>query len=151
MQIYVDMDGVLADFDGHYDNLFGYQPLRPGGCNWKLVKGVEDFYLTMPQMPDLDMLWDRLYPHNPIVLTGIPSQINAADNDKRTWAKKHLTLDTEIICCAARDKYKYCRPGDLLIDDYARHKQRWLDAGGIWITHTSAFDTCRQLDELGIF
>ncbi len=150
MQIYVDMDGVLVDFDAHYKKLFGYVPVRPGGTDWKLVRSVGDFYLTLPQMPDLDQLWDRVYPHSPIILTGVPSQINAADNDKRTWALKHLTPDTEMICCLAKDKALHCKPGDILIDDYERHKQKWLDAGGIWITHTSALDTCRQLDAIGI-
>ncbi len=150
MQIYVDMDGVLADFDGHYEKLFGYIPVRPGGCDWKLVNGVEDFYLTMGEMPDLNTLWDRLYLHNPTVLTGIPRQIDAAENDKRRWANVHLPPGTQVICCQAKDKYRYCKPGDLLIDDYSRHKPAWLNAEGIWITHTSAIDTCRQLDSLGV-
>lgn len=150
MQIYVDMDGVLADFNAHYEKLFGYRPQRPDGTDWRLVNGAEDFYINMREMPDLNTLWDRLYPHNPIILTGIPSQIDAAENDKRRWAAAHLTSDTRIICCQAKDKYRYCMPGDLLIDDYVRHKQAWLNAGGIWITHTSALDTCRQLDALGI-
>lgn len=150
MQIYCDMDGVLADFDAYYEKLFGYVPTRPGGTDWALVRSVDDFYLKMPRMSDLDTLWDRIHKHNPIVLTGIPSQIDAADNDKREWAKAHLPPGIKMICCAAKDKSLHCEPGDILIDDYERHKSKWLDAGGVWITHTSAKDTCRQLDELGL-
>ena len=150
MQIYVDMDGVLADFDRHYLRIFGYAPTRPGGVDWKAVRAHKGFYGAIPRMPDLDVLWDRLYPHNPIVLTGIPSNVPEAEANKREWLTKHLAPDTKIICCLAKDKHTHCQPGDLLIDDYERHRKAWLDAGGIWITHTSALDTCAQLDALGI-
>ena len=150
MQIYVDMDGVLADFDRHYLRIFGYMPVRPGGTDWKAIRGHEGFYQGIPEMHDLGVLWDRLYPHKPIVLTGIPQQVDEAEANKREWITKHLTPDTEVICCAAKDKATYCKPGDLLIDDYEKHRQRWLDAGGVWITHINAKATCAWLTELGI-
>ncbi len=150
MQIYCDMDGVLADFDAHYLRIFGYVPTRPGGTDWKAVRAHPDFYATIPPMPDLKALWRRLSPHNPIVLTGIPSIVPEAAGNKRDWITKHLPLCIEIICCRAADKATYCRPGDLLIDDYSRHRQAWLNAGGFWITHTSAESTLEQLTEMDI-
>jgi hypothetical protein len=152
MQIYVDMDGVLADFDKHYLKTFGKVPMRPGGVDWKAVREHKGFYQSIPQMPDLDMLWDRLYPYKPIVLTGIPSSVAEAEaeDNKREWCKRHLTPDTEIITCRAKDKHTFCQPGDLLIDDYEKHRQLWIDAGGLWITHINARATCAWLTELGI-
>ena len=41
-------------------------------------------------------------------------------------------------------------PGDILIDDWEKHKDAWVNAGGIWITHTSAKDTIEQLHNLVI-
>ena len=150
MQIYVDMDGVLADFNRHYLRIFGYTPKRPGGTDWKAIRAHEGFYATIPRMPDLDVLWDRLYPHKPIVLTGVPSSVPEAEANKRAWLVKHITPDTEVIYCRAKDKHTYCQPGDLLIDDYERHRLAWLDAGGVWITHKSAQNTCERLTEMGI-
>ncbi len=150
MQIYCDMDGVLADFDAHYLRIFGYTPIRPGGADWKAVRAQLGFYATIPPMPYLDALWERLCPHNPIVLTGIPSNVPEAEANKREWIARHLPPRTHVICCRSADKATYCKPGDLLIDDYPRYKQRWLDAGGVWITHVSAQSTCAQLTALGI-
>ena len=149
MQIYCDMDGVLADFDAHYLRIFGYVPTRPGGTDWKAVRAHPGFYATIPPMPGLSALWNRLSPHGPIVLTGLPSWPHA-EAEKREWINRHLPPRTHVICCRAADKHQFCRPGDLLIDDYPRHKQRWLDAGGVWITHVSAQSTCAQLTALGI-
>ncbi len=150
MQIYVDMDGVLADFDAHYLRIFGYTPTRPGGTDWKAVRAHEGFYATMPPMPDLDVLWSRLYPHNPIILTGVPASIPEAEGNKLEWIVRNLPSMPEVICCQAKDKANHCLPGDLLIDDYEKHRLVWLDACGIWITHTSARNTCARLDELGV-
>lgn len=152
MQIYVDMDGVLADFDRHYLRIFGVELSKTvDKVDWKAVRNHKGFYQTIPQMSDLGVLWDRVYPYNPIVLTGIPSSVAEAEDNKRAWAKRHLTPDTKIICCLSKDKREYCQPGDLLIDDREKYRHLWLDAGGVWITHTSAQDTCTQLDSMGIF
>ena len=149
MQIYVDMDGVLADFERHYLDTFGKVATRPGGTDWKAVRAHEGFYLSMPPMPDMDVLWARLRPYNPIVLTGIPQQVEEAPANKRAWLNKHLP-DVPMIACMAKDKAKYCAPGDLLTDDYERHKHLWLIAWGLWITHYSAKSTCTRLAAIGI-
>ena len=52
--IWLDMDGVLADFDGHYQACFGVKPTRwpePDTVDWKLIAAVPDFYLNLPLMP----------------------------------------------------------------------------------------------------
>ena len=151
MQIYVDMDGVLADFDRHYLRTFGKVPTRPGGTDWKAIRVHEGFYAGIPPMPDMNVLWGYLRPHKPIVLTGIPSNVPEAKANKQEWIKKYLPLDTKVIYCQAKNKYKNCLPGDLLIDDYDKHKQAWLSAGGLWIDHTSAKFTCAQLYALEIY
>ncbi len=150
MQIYVDMDGVLADFSRHYLRTFGYVPKRPGGTDWKAVRAHKGFYQGIPPMKDLDVLWARLAPYSPIVLTGIPSSVAEAEANKLEWIVKNLFTMPEVICCRAKDKANYCLPGDLLIDDYEKHQHLWLAAGGHWITHISAEATCLRLTLLGI-
>jgi len=56
----------------------------------------------------------------------------------------------EVRCCLAREKCLHASPGDILVDDWDKHRKLWLKAGGIWIAHTSAADTGRQLTELGL-
>jgi hypothetical protein len=42
-------------------------------------------------------------------------------------------------------------PGDILVDDYLKYRHLWEEAGGVFIHHTSASNTLRQLAALGFF
>jgi hypothetical protein len=151
MQLFVDMDGVLADFDRHHAALFGTRPCRNSTrVDWKAVHRAKDFFLGIPPMADLEDLWARIERHRPIVLTGIPVSVPEAEDNKRTWVRAHLGENVEVRTCLAREKYLHASPGDVLIDDWEKFRQLWIDAGGRWITHVSAADTDRALAELGL-
>ena len=151
VQVFVDMDGVLADFDLHYETHFGTRPCKKSdNVNWKAVQAVKGFNLNIPPMADLEALWARIERHNPIVLTGTPSSVPEAADNKRAWARKHLGEDVRVICCQAKEKYMHASRGDILIDDRMKYKDLWVAAGGRWITHVSAADTARQLSEMGL-
>src|SRR5262249_36155678 len=151
MQLFVDMDGVLADFDGHHEVEFGTRPCRNSArVDWKAVRKIEHFFLHIPPMPDLYSLWARIERYEPIVLTGIPVSVAEAADNKRAWVRKHLGDKVEVRTCLAREKYLHATPGDILIDDWEKFRQLWLDAGGRWVTHRSAAETDRALAELGL-
>lgn len=149
-QIFVDMDGVLADFDRHYDMTCGRRK-EGGDVIWGLVHQFPDFFSNIPPMADMRTLWRYIRSHNPIVLTGIPSSIEGVGQQKRAWVKRHLGKDIPVITCPSRDKCLYIkRRGDILIDDRPNYKTRWEDCGGKWITHVSADDTIQQLRSMGL-
>lgn len=151
MQLYVDMDGVLADFDTQYEHHFGIRPCKNSdNVDWDAVRSVPDFYLGIPPMADLGELWTRIARYNPIVLTGIPWSVAEAAENKRAWVKRNLGAHVEVRCCRSKEKCMHAQPGDILIDDWEKYRQLWLDAGGIWITHTSAADTDRALAGMGL-
>ena len=151
MQLFVDMDGVLADFNAHYEAVFGVIADRVlDNVDWQAVRGVRNFYLNMPPMADLDALWRRIERHRPIVLTGVPKDVEEAPDNKRGWVRRHLGKHVEVRCCLSKEKYLHAFPGDVLIDDWEKYKSRWEDAGGIWITHVSAAETGRRLSECGL-
>src|SRR5262245_14849256 len=151
MQLFVDMDGVLADFDAHHQALFGTRPCKNSTrVDWKAVGRAKDFYLGIPPMPDFGVLWARIERHRPIVLTGIPVSAPEAADNKRAWIRMHLGDHVEVRTCLAREKYLHASPGDVLIDDWEKHRQLWLDAGGIWITHQNALMTDRALTAMGL-
>lgn len=148
MQIFVDMDGVLADFDSGYEAAFGIRPsTKTDNVDWKKVRTREGFYFNLPPMSDMPLLWAYVAQFKPIILTGIPSSVEEAASNKTAWVRRHLG-DTEIRCCLSREKYKHCSPGDILIDDWEKHKDKWVNAGGIWITHRHAAETIEQLREI---
>lgn len=146
--IWVDMDGVAADFDAHHEALFGYKPTRwpqKDTANWDGIRNTPHFYATMPMMPDALELLDGIRPRPFKMLTGVPQSVDTASNDKVDWVRAKIASQPETICCRSRDKYLFCRPGDVLIDDYLKYRDRWIDAGGIFIHHTSARSSLQQL------
>jgi len=144
------MDGVLADFDTHYEDVFGVQVSKAkDDVDWAKVGAHPNFYLNMPPFYDTDELWNYVQRYNPIILTGIPrpeSVPEAADN-KRAWIRKCLDPDVEVVCCRSREKCRYAKDS-VLVDDWDRYRHLWVGRGGIWITHISANQTIKELDAI---
>lgn len=151
MQLFVDLDGVLADFDSHYDTLFGGRPdKKDDSVDWKAIAKADKFFFNLPPMPDYEALWARVERHKPIILTGIPSSVPNAPDLKRAWVSKYIGPSVPVITCASKNKCNYASPGDVLIDDWEKHKAKWENVGGIWITHVNAVETAKRLTEIGL-
>lgn len=152
-QIFVDLDGVLCDFDKGYELRFGHRPSKENGSthdvDWQAVRGSKDFYATLPPMEDYLHLWQYVEPYKPIVLTGVPSSVPEAQANKQEWVIRHLPKGTPMVACLSAEKCKYAEPGDILIDDWTKYQHLWVAAGGVWVTHTSAVATINKLRELG--
>lgn len=152
-QIFLDCDGVLADFDTHFESIFDipapeYEDKHGSEKFWNDIQSVGNFYLDLPLMEDAKELYEAVKDHKPIILTGCPEG-GWAEPQKRMWGHKNF-YGVPMITCMARNKSDYCLRGDVLVDDREGHKQRWIDAGGIWITHTSAENSIKELKTLGV-
>lgn len=151
MQIFCDLDGVLADFDTGYENAFGVRPsILADNVDWKLIEQTPHFYRDLPVMPGAYMLWNHIKRYIPIILTGIPSSIATAAEDKRVWVTANIGPQIEVRCCASKDKYLNAAPGDILIDDWEKYRDLWVSHGGIWVTHETAPGTIMKLLNMGI-
>ena len=147
-QLYLDCDGVLADFDRGATAVLGLRPntyeARHGpGHFWRKLAAAPDFYFGLPLMADAMILFEGVRHLDPIILTGLP-QGNWAAGQKVRWAARHFP-GTRIITTLARDKRDHCREGDVLVDDQLRHRHRWEEAGGIFIRHRNAAETLVEL------
>ncbi len=150
-QLYLDCDGVLADFDTGATAILGMPPRafekRHGlGRFWQKLATAPDFYFGLPLLPDAMRLFDAVKHLNPIILTGLPRGNWAADQKVR-WAAQHFP-GTRIITTMARDKRDHAKEGDVLVDDLLKHRERWEEVGGIFVHHRSADET---LDELKLY
>jgi hypothetical protein len=147
-RLWLDMDGVLADFDRHYESEFGLSTGKGLDLvDWDLVRGRKHFYRDIPPMPDMMELWSAVAHLNPVILTGIPYSVEEAEANKREWADLHFP-GVHVTCCLSREKYKHALMGDCLVDDRPRYQGLWEQAGGVWITHISAADTIKRLKDL---
>jgi hypothetical protein len=149
-QLYLDCDGVLADFDKGAAAALGMPPRayqkRHGIVRfWNKLAKAPDFYFGLPLLPDAERLFEAVRHLGPIILTGLPVGNWAADQKVR-WAAKHFP-GTRIITTMARDKRDHARPGDVLVDDQPRHAHLWEEAGGIFIHHRSVDETLERLKE----
>lgn len=147
-QLYLDCDGVLADFDTGATAILGLPPTpyekRHGPVRfWRKLAEAPDFYFGLPLLPDAMALFEAVRHLDPIILTGTPRGNWAADQKVR-WAVKHFP-GTRIITTLARDKREHCKEGDVLVDDQLRHAPLWREAGGIFVHHRNAASTLGKL------
>jgi hypothetical protein len=147
---FCDCDGVLADFNGHVQTLFGTDPDRmPETALWQAIDSVPDFYLTIPLKADARQLWNAIKPFHPIILTGCPAHnYDESARQKVIWIKRHFG-DVEVITCLSRNKpLSMNAPGDILIDDRSGNIKKWIKAGGIGILHTNAASTIAKFQDI---
>jgi len=154
MQLFLDCDGVLADFDRRATEILGYAPRDFEGSNgekdmWDRLYATPDFFYSLEPMIDAFELYEAVAHLNPVILTGKPRGDWAIDQKLR-WRRKYFP-HVPMIVCPSKDKFLYAKPGDILIDDWLKHRPTWENGGGIWIHHTSAADSILQLKTLGIY
>ena len=149
--LFLDADGVLADFDAGAKALLGmtaceFEARRGRGAFWKRLATAPGFYAGLPEMPDARILFDAVKHLQPTILTGLPLGKWAAPQ-KVKWAAEHFP-GVPIITCMARDKHKHMKPGDVLVDDRENHRAAYEAEGVVFIHHKNAEDSLRQLAKI---
>ena len=156
MQLFLDCDGVLADFDKKAIEIFGMHPRefeKKYGKDefWKAIANSSDFFYELEEMEDAHELYEGTKHLDPIILTGAP--LVAAEwgpDQKKRWVARMFGPTQRVIVCRSKNKYLHGKPGDILIDDWEEYMHKWTKMGGIWITHISAKRSLSKLEQLGI-
>jgi PAS domain-containing protein len=152
--IYLDMDGVIVDFDRQFEEAFDMPPREfeeAFGTEmfWKKIeeRGV-GFWRGMKWMPGGQELYNRVAQHDHYLLSS-PSKSNTSKIGKHMW-KKDNTPNTKLILSRSYNKKNYADKSNILIDDRESNIQQWRDAGGIGILYKSAEQVNAELDKLGL-
>ncbi|SFS47112.1 hypothetical protein [Brevundimonas viscosa] len=151
-RIYLDCDGVLADFERGAAEVLGMPPrafeARFGlRAFWARLGSAEDFFGRLELLPDAMDLYAAVRHREPVILTGLPRG-GWAEAQKRRWAGRHFP-GVEVITTRAALKREHCHPGDALVDDTVKFRHLWEQEGGVFITHTSAAGSIAELRRLG--
>ena len=151
LYIFLDLDGVFADFNKKFQDLSGTTPekfleTRKKGHFWGIIHQCEDFFETLELMNGSDKLWSATRDYSPIFLTGAPSK-KTFQEQKVRWVAKHFGHEHQVIVLPKKEKAKYASPRSILIDDTPANISDWSLAGGLPVHHTGDFNkTIAKLD-----
>lgn len=148
-RIYIDLDGVLADFDYFFPTLFGvnHKDLLDEDM-WKYILDHPSYFRDMPMCKGAKDFYEEIKYLNPIVLTACPkSAYQKTAVQKVEWSREHLSPDITVLpVMGAKNKWLFMhKKGDILIDDQKRNIDDWNNAGGIGILHYDFYTTYAEL------
>ena len=146
-EIYVDMDGVLADFFNAWGKLMGVK-------NWwdinkefdiedalQKIRDTDDFWLSLPltkNAKNLLSLIKQVKGEYHILSSPLANDPNSEPH-KREWIKKNLGFFMPKSIIITHNKAKYATQPDgtpnILIDDYGVNIDKWDAAGGVGFKH----------------
>jgi len=142
MIIYLDMDDVVADWmpaaRAIVNRNWEYGERIPAE-DWDKVKAKQRFYRDLPIKPGAHDLVQycrdavsRGQADGLAFLTALPHDdaVQFAAQDKVWWAHERFEGIPVFFGPYSFDKYKHCKPGDILIDDRHSNCSEWRSAGG---------------------
>jgi hypothetical protein len=152
-KIYLDMDGVIADFDRRYKTRYKMLP-REAEQHKEFDKFFTQF-INDGEFATLDLMPDAMDLINFLKSLKVPTEIlSSSASEKRDpdirpqkleWLKKNNIEFPAIIVPGKRHKKEYSNKNTLLIDDTSVNIDQWRREGGIGILHTDAFTTINIL------
>jgi len=155
-KIYLDMDGVIADFDNRYKQLYKIYPSEAD--TYKVFDSFFAQFIADEQFAKLDLLPDAVELIEYLKTLSIPTEILSSTSSERRdadirkqkleWLDKHgITFPVNLVP-GKRFKKDYSNSSVLLIDDTSVNIDQWRREGGIGILHS---DTATTLNILKMY
>ena len=140
-EIFLDMDGVVADFNHGaaraMDRKFGGRLDNNKITNdeWKIILATPDFWLTLPVLADGVRVYKYVKKYRLNVLSAAPDGDPTAEAQKKKWFLSKIgTVSGKINIVRRKDKIKFAVTNgtpNILIDDFNKNIKEWEAAGGI--------------------
>ena len=138
-EIYIDMDGVLADFFGEWAKLMDkkhWTKIDDFPNALQKIRDTEQFWLELPILPQAKQLLalvKQVKGEYNICSTPLADDPKSEPH-KREWIKKNLAFFPPKNIHITHDKPQYATQQDgtpnILIDDYGKNVEAWDAAGG---------------------
>ena len=162
-KIYLDMDGVLANFNQRFRDLSGMEPKEFENkygkkAFWNLIDEEHKikFWVGIKPMDGASALVDAVKDYNYELLTS-PSAKKQSYLGKILWVRNHtgdvFPSKPRINFKKAKEKHQIkskLSQTDILIDDREDTIGRWNAAGGTGIVYKSIDQTLNDLKKLGL-
>jgi len=153
--VYLDMDGVIADFFGGVEKMYGVK-------HWKeltndktkdLKKEVinrivgSDFFATLPKFPTADQLIALIKSATggkfSILTSPLIGDHENSATQKKIWISKNIEKPDEVIVSGRKEKWAKQKDGtpNILIDDRPVNIDRWTAKGGFGILYQANKDS----------
>lgn len=155
--IYLDLDGVICDFEGRYIDLFKEMPgvsrqHKEFSKNWTEFVEGENFTKLEYWPGALDLLGflgtRRNITLKILTSSGGHKYHDQVEKQKLQWLEENgITniVDEVIVVPGRRKKAAYATPTSILIDDTADVIDLFTEEGGIGILHKNATNTIKLL------
>lgn len=157
MKIYVDMDGVLANFEKRYIELFRESPGESRGVkefssNWTVFIEGKNFETLdwWPGGPELITYLGKNVPLEDVEILTSSGGNKFHDSvviQKHKWIETFNLPEWKVNVVAGRKKKaEFATPDSILIDDTEDVIHAFREAGGIGIHHKDIDNTLMLLD-----
>ncbi len=133
--IYIDMDGVVANFDQSIINIFGEEYSdRVADDFWKNRCVQEEVFRRMPPIPEGIQMVKAISTGRDICFMtstgGLPHHIDIAKQKLDFLHTQGLGIYPVAFCMNTKGKAQFAQPGALLIDDRIKVCEAWINEGG---------------------
>ena len=157
-KVFVDMDGVLANFFDEWEKMLGvgnWRDVKDPNEALKALAGT-DFFATLPKFPgktdDLVTFVNEITNGNWYILSSpLRWDREGSTKHKQEWLLRNLPIQPkDAIFDGMKERYaidKATGQPNILIDDHSKYIQRWTDKGGIGIQYKAKSDSVEKVKQ----
>jgi len=160
--VYIDMDGVIADFFGGVEKLYGVQHWKElvsdktKDLKTEVINRITgtDFFATLPKFNDvgelISMVKEFTGGHFSINTSPLRGDHENSTKYKKLWIQNNIEQPDDVIVTGRKESYakdKASGTPNILIDDRPVNIQRWQGAGGYGILYQANRDSLTKVKQ----